>query len=357
MKIKQVVIEEEVKDSEIVRCSLKRLSKIEDKVEITYVNSPTPSYSYSHALFFLKYRGKFFKNCPGTRFYNCCGYKIIHIGENCPLSCSYCILKAYFRHSCLTVWANIEDMFDELSRLFSLRNSLFRCGTGEFTDSLALEWLTGYSSRLVEFLADYPNVCLELKSKVVDLSWREKVKDPCQILPAWSMNSVDISLSEEEGSASLEQRLKAAKICMDDGFKVCLHFDPIIYYPGWEKGYLKTLEMIFDYLSPSGIAYLSLGSFRGMDRLFEYIKEKWPRGQYIYWGEFIKGMDGKKRLFRPLRVRQFRFIVERLRKWGLDKEMYFCMESDEVWRAVLGYTPHDLGGLSNHLKRLTFSIR
>ncbi len=354
MKIKRLVIEEEVKDSPVVSHALDVLSS--GGVEIRYVSSlPSSLVSLDNGLYLLKYRGKFFKNCPGTMFYNCCGYKIIHIGENCPLRCSYCILKAYFRHNSLVVWANIWDLFEELSRIFaSNRGIKFRCGTGEFTDSLALEWLTSYSSYLIEFLSDHPNVCLELKSKVVDLSWVEKVKSPGQVLPAWSVNSVDIVATEEKGASSLEKRLQGARRCAEMGFRVCLHFDPVIFYPGWEKGYSRTLEMIFDYLRPPDIAYLSIGSFRGMEELFEYIEENWPESNYIYWGEFIRGMDGKRRLFRPLRIEQFRFLVDRLKRWGLRRGIYFCMESDEVWRAVMGYTPSEIGGLSSYLKEIVF---
>ena len=40
---------------------------------------------------------------------------------------------------------------------------------------------------------------------------------------------------------------------------------------------------------------------------------------------------------------------------GVDKQIYFCMESDDVWRATLGYTPKDIGGLANHLIQLSFA--
>ncbi len=306
-------------------------------------------------IYLLNYKGSFFRNCPGTNFYNCCGYKIIHIGESCPLNCSYCILKAYFSHNCIKVWANIQDLYLELDRIFSNnRHKLFRCGTGEFTDSLALEYLTNYSSFLVRFLSNYTNVILELKSKVVDLSWIEDVKDPKKVLPAWSMNSVDIPITEEKGTATLEQRLIGARECARLGFRVCLHFDPIIYYPGWEKGYLRTIEMIFDYLRPEDIAYFSLGSFRGMPELFDFIEENWPETKYIFYGEYVKGIDGKLRLFRPIRTRQFRFMVENLRGFGLKDQIYYCMESNEVWKSTLGYTPKELGGLSNHLLKRAF---
>ena len=65
-------------------------------------------------------------------------------------------------------------------------------------------------------------------------------------------------------------------------------------------------------------------------------------------------IDGKQRLLRPLRVEQLRFLADRLRGGGLDRQLYLCMESDEVWRAVLDRTPEDLGGLYRHLMARAF---
>lgn len=305
----------------------------------------TPGLSREDILYLKQYRGRFLRFCPGTSHYRCCGYQIIHIGENCPLRCSYCILQAYFQDRVLKVWANQDDLWRELDEAFSAHpGRRVRVGTGEFTDSLVLEPLTGYSHDLVAFLARYPQVCLELKSKVVDLSWMEAASDPIRVLPAWSLNSPAIVDTEEQGvCASLEQRLAAAQTCARAGFRVCLHFDPIIYYPGWQDGYARTAEMIFDYLRPADIAYVSMGSFRHMPELRRCIAENFPGSTYIY-GEFITGLDGKQRLLKPLRVEQFRFLVTRLRRGGLDQQLYLCMESDEVWQAVLGRTPENLGG-------------
>ena len=111
--------------------------------------------------------------------------------------------------------------------------------------------------------------------------------------------------------------------------------------------------MIFDHLRPEHIAYLSMGSFRHMPDLRRAIAENFPDSRYIH-SEFITGLDGKQRLLRPLRVEQFRFLADALRRGGLDREIYLCMESDEVWRAVLGRTPADLGGLYRYLMGLAF---
>lgn len=306
-------------------------------------------------LYLKHYKGRFLRFCPGTSHYRCCGYQIIHIGENCPLRCSYCILQAYFQDRVLKVWANQDDLWRELEQAFTADpGRRYRVGTGEFTDSLVLEPLTGYSRDLVDFLGTYPQVCLELKSKVADLSWMDRVKDPRRVLPAWSMNAPAIVEQEEEGErATLEERLAAARSCVRAGFRVCLHFDPIIHFPHWQDGYSRTVEMIFDYLQPRDIAYLSLGSFRHMPELRRCIAENFPKSTYIY-GEFITGLDGKQRLLRPQRVEQFRFLVDALRRGGLDRQLYFCMESDEVWQAVLGRTPGQFGGLYRYLMDRAF---
>ncbi len=299
------------------------------------------------------YKGRFLRSCPGTRHYHCCGYRIVHIGENCPLSCSYCILQAYFQDRVLKVWANQSDLFAELESAFRERPARrWRLGTGEFTDSLTLEPLTGYSRDLVDFLGAYPQACLELKSKVVDLSWMDRVIRPDRVLPAWSMNAPEIQAEQEGGSASLEERLRAARTCAQAGFRVCLHFDPVIPFPGWEHGYARTVEMIADHLRPEDVAYISLGSLRFMPELKQRIEANHPQARYIY-AEFITGLDGKQRLLRPLRVRQLRHVAEALRRAGF-QGLYLCMESDEVWNAVFGTAPKELGGLGRYLMQRAF---
>lgn len=352
--ISRVVVDEAVAGSPIAARVRERLPHLEQET-LREGKALEPGLAREDILYLKRYRGRFLRHCPGTSHYRCCGYQIIHIGENCPLRCSYCILQAYFQDRVLKVWANQEDLWRELDQAFRAHpGRRYRVGTGEFTDSLVLEALTGYSRDLVEFLGDYPQVCLELKSKVADLSWMDAVRDPARVLPAWSMNAPDIVEGEEQGDcAGLEQRLAAAQTCARAGFRVCLHFDPMIRFPEWEDGYARTVEMIFDHLRPEDIAYVSMGSFRHMPDLKRCISENFPESTYIY-GEFVTGLDGKQRLLRPLRVEQFRFLADRLRRGGLDRQLYLCMESDEVWRAVLGRTPADLGGLYKHLMGLAF---
>ncbi|NTV43059.1 MAG: DNA photolyase, partial [Syntrophobacteraceae bacterium] len=114
----------------------------------------------------VRFRGRFLKACPGTRHYNCCGYRILHFGTGCSLGCTYCVLQAYLSTPNLRLFGNITDCFPELDQeLLAHPGSLFRIGTGEFTDSLLLDPWTGFSRRLIDYFARRPNAVLELKTK------------------------------------------------------------------------------------------------------------------------------------------------------------------------------------------------
>ena len=71
-----------------------------------------------------------------------------------------------------------------------------------------------------------------------------------------------------------------------------------------------------------------------MPDLRRAIAENFPDSRYIH-GEFITGLDGKQRLLRPLRVEQFRFLADALRRGGLDREIYLSLSplAWEAWRA------------------------
>jgi spore photoproduct lyase len=358
-RIAHVFVDETMQDSPLAQRVRHRLAgTTHGDIPWTVVPPDSERVTFSdgdaQALYLKEYKGRFLRFCPGTRAYHCCAYRIIHIGENCPMACSYCILQAYFQDRVLKIWANQDDLFSQLDEGFSADPAArFRVGTGEFTDSLALEHLTGYSRDLISFLGDHPNVVLELKSKVVDLSWMDAATRTDRVLPAWSLNAPFINEHEEFDVSTLEERLQAARTCAQAGFRVCLHFDPVIHYPGWREGYARTIDMIFDYVRPEQIAYMSLGSFRCMPQLTPIIADNFPDTTYIY-NEFVPGLDGKARLLRPLRVEQFSFMVDRLRGHGMDRQLYFCMESSEVWNQVFGYEPKDFGGLAKHLMGQAF---
>ena len=301
-------------------------------------------------LFLCENRGQFYKPCPGTREYQCCDYQVLHTGSNCPIDCVYCILQAYLNAPWVTSYANIEKLFKEVDDGLRDRNDeFFRIGTGEFTDSLALDNITGLSKKLVPFFANKTNAVLELKTKSGVIENLQSLNHNGRTVVAWSLNSPEMMTSQELRAATLEERLKAARQCADWGYNLAFHFDPIIEYSGWKEGYLETIDLLFKSVPPESIAWISLGALRYLPRLKDIGIQRFP-GSRIYHNEFIMGLDGKSRYFRPQRVEMYKHIYRAIKeKTASITCVYFCMESDEIWKEVMGFTPSEKGGLGKML--------
>ena len=81
------------------------------------------------------------------------------------MDCSYCVLQGYLNNPLLTLYTNWDDLVEEISSFLSIdRHSLSRLGTGELSDSLALESIFPFSQFLIPFFAERHNGILELKT-------------------------------------------------------------------------------------------------------------------------------------------------------------------------------------------------
>jgi spore photoproduct lyase len=165
---------------------------------------------------------------------------------------------------------------------------------------------------------------------------------------AWSVNSTRVIAEEEKHTASLSARLRAAARCESWGYPLAFHFDPIIIYDGCEADYESVVKKIFSHVSAQNVAWISLGTFRFMPSLKPLIQQRFPKSKIIY-GEFVTGLDGKMRYFKPLRIAVYRKIIASIRKFAPQVFIYFCMEDDEVWQKCLGFTASDRGGLDKML--------
>ncbi|MFP4381304.1 MAG: radical SAM protein [Candidatus Sumerlaeia bacterium] len=356
--IHTIHVEESVRHTEITRRVLDRLA---DQAAVEYVpdaRSVINQYDLrrgahrrgKQALLLSDFHSAPIKPCPSTPEYLCCEYQILNFGAGCPLDCSYCILQDYFSNPLMVVQANPDAFLEAAAReIRSQPERFFRLGTGEFADSLALDPLTGYAKRLIEFIRGFPNALLELKTKAVYVDDILRLDHCGRTVCAWSVNSADVVRREEIHAASLDARFDAARQCQEAGYRLAFHFDPIIYSPGWEEGYRKTVKRIFEVARPDNIVWISLGCFRYTPGLEKTIRERFPGNRYTF-DEFIMGGDGKMRYPQPLRIHIYRKMIQWIREYGGDKVLvYFCMENPAVWQQVMGRVPTDNDELASWL--------
>jgi spore photoproduct lyase len=345
---KRILIEEDVSDSPIASSLRKHLPA----AHLAVVNRiPDRTAHDPELLEVVAFRGRLLKTCPGTRHYFCCGYWILHFGIQCTLDCTYCILQAYLNQPNLRVFANTEEILGVLhEELDSHRERLYRIGTGEFTDSLLLDPWTDLSRQLVPFFALQPNAVLELKTKTHFIDNLADLDHGGHTVAAWSLNAETIVGHEEPRAASLQERLEAARRCAEWEYRLAFHFDPMIEHENWREGYGHVIDRLFATVDPKRVVWVSLGALRFMPELKPIISARHP-GSRILGGEFIRGLDGKMRYFRDIRVELYRFMVDRIREVDPGICVYLCMESRDVWHEAFGFSPEERGGLPAILDR------
>ena len=236
-------------------------------------------------------------------------------------------------------YVNVEDLLGELEEVFTQypdRN--FRVGTGELTDSLALDAIVPYTSYLLPFFNQQSNAMLELKTKSDQITNLLNHPDPTNIIVSWSLNPQSIIDLEEKGTPSLVQRLESARACMEKGYRIGFHFDPIILMPDWEEAYLQLVNTVCDTLPITKVEWISLGSFRYRPNLKSIIKNRHPETR-LFTSEHQPSKDGKFRYLRPLRNRAYETIRGYLKSRSQELNIYLCMETKEIWEGVTGKTP------------------
>ncbi len=299
----------------------------------------------------LKYfKGTSIKACPG--FSNdlvCCNYFTLDLIENCPFECTYCILQAFLNKPVITVHANLEEMLEQVwQRTAEQPNTLFRIGTGEHSDSLALDHILGINAHVIRFFSKLPNALLELKTKSSHVDHLLKLPHGGKTVISWSVNPEAIVDQEEHKTARLDERLEAARKASDAGYKVAFHFDPMVNYPDWEKGYQELVEQILDILPSDRIAWISLGTLRYISSLKSIVDERFPKSR-IFLGEFVPGEDGKMRYLKKIRQRLFRNVQQKVSQLAPEIPTYLCMENSSVWKKTMPLRPQNFVDVESHI--------
>jgi len=155
---------------------------------------------------------------------------------------------------------------------------------------------------------------------------------PCEnVVVSWSLNP-DRMISENEfRTAALRERISAAADCAKHGYSVGFHFDPIIYYNGWEEGYKEVVELLFDSVSNESIAWISIGTLRMNRGLKRVIENRFPENK-ILDGELLLGTGGKLRYEEGVRLDIYKKMISWIKKRNDSIFVYLCMEDKSVWR-------------------------
>ncbi len=194
---------------------------------------------------------------------------------NCIYDCRYCFLQGMFRSAHLVCFVNYEDFERSISEMIQKhKNPHFFSGYD--CDSLALEPVTGFASRILNFFAAHPQALIELRTKSIQVKSLLQRKPMKNCVVAFSLNPNDIAQKLEHGAASLAQRLEVMEKLQEQGWKLGLRFDPVINTEDAERQYEQLFKEVFRRIKIKNIHSVSLGVFRLPKAMYEQIHHLYP---------------------------------------------------------------------------------
>jgi spore photoproduct lyase len=273
-----------------------------------------------------------FDGCLGAGV--CCApyFKLVPISNGCPYFCTYCYLAYIYRdyQPFIKVNINYGRMFEEIRTTTFQTGSAIAFNMGEMLDSLALDHVSLLVERLVPFLSRLPNAHLMLLTKSANIEGLLRVLPNSQTVVSWSLNTQRMIGRFEIGTASLEERIEAARRCQEHGYRIRLRIDPGILYEGWESDYTELIRRSLAVLEPENV---TLGMLRLLPGHFALARQAYGNRASALReaGLSEKASDGKLRYPFRQRVEFYRFLTEVIRSLDARMSIGLCRETPDVW--------------------------
>lgn len=280
-------------------------------------------------LFIAVKRGAMVKEAPPAYGYGLSDlhYYYVH-AYNCVYECEYCYLQGYFSSPDLVFFVNHGDALEEMQQIAAAHRGKKRVWfhAGEFSDSLALSHISGELLYYWKFFQDNPDTWLELRTKSVNLSVLRSLPPLPNVVVSFSLATEPQAAAYDRETPSVEQRLAAMQRLRDMGFRLGIHFDPIIYAEDFADKMQVIAGQIRKVVGYGAIEYISVGAVRFAKDVYREARSNYVDSQ-MFARHFIQGADTKMRYIRPLRLYLIETAQAMLKKHGCPEEkIYICME-------------------------------
>jgi spore photoproduct lyase len=337
MIFEKIYIEEHLKDhnrvleitSRFPQSEIKYITKIEDV--FGRVKKPYLEKRDNLNLFLGEKKGQLVKVAPPA--YGLSGephYYFVH-AYNCIYECNYCYLQGYFQSPDIVLFLNHDEVAAEIKRIYEEKRSLNSTQkiwfhAGEYSDSLALSHLTGELPFYFNLFSQLPNAYLELRTKSVNIKELLKLNPLPNTIISFSLAPAKRVQMNDLKTPSLKARLEAISKLHQKGFRIGLHFDPIIYDENVIENYKELISQISRNIPFEEIQYISIGVVRFTKNVYHQVMKNYPDSDFLA-DDFIKSFDNKIRYNKPTRLWLLGKIKSLLIESGMANDrIYECME-------------------------------
>jgi spore photoproduct lyase len=255
----------------------------------------------------------------------------------CPYGCKYCYLAGTpgvkFSPS-VKIYVNLPEILQKINIIARRLMTPTAFYLGKLQDSLALDSLTAYSTKLVPFFAEHPwaRLVMLTKSDYVD---RLLDLDHCgHSILSWSVNPPEVSTIFEENVPSIDERLEAMRRVSECGYPVRAIMMPVIPIDGWQDLYSAFTKRLLETVPIQRLTLGGICIYRNAQDLME--RKMGPRNvvsEHIDRAS-LKAGDGRARYPRSLRHEVYSLIIQSARRLRPDIGIALCLEERELWEST-----------------------
>ena len=253
----------------------------------------------------------------------------------CPLNCAYCYLRGTYRGRTTPRYIRLDHVLKALEEVFSDerfnggRPAIFN--SGELADSLMNP---SFMEKIVDKFEEQSKHKLLILTKFGTRNIGFLIKKPReQTVCAWSLNAPKVARMWESAAPKVEDRIEAARLVKEAGYKVWIRIDPIFPVEDWKDHYeLLLLKLFWKDFKPDRII---IGTPRGLWKTIHYAKKA---GVDMSWTKYFERGEktgwGWKLPFN-LRREIYIFMREKLEDLGYDTDrLSICKETIDMWKSL-----------------------
>ena len=202
---------------------------------------------------------------------------------------------------------------------------------GEMLDSIALDHITNLTKKLVPFFCGFSNAYLMLLTKSSNIDNLLSIEPNEHTVVSWSLNAKEPINLYKSGTATLSERIRAAKLCQDKGWRIRFRIDPGILYQNWQVGYAELIKNTLLQTTPKNI---TLGMLRLLPGHFRLAMNTYGnRARRLCGHKFVKGAaDGKLRYPPKERINFYSFLINMIHSFDKKVSISLCRKTREIWK-------------------------
>jgi len=262
----------------------------------------------------------------------CCNLRTIDAVKNCGFGCSYCSIQTMYTSDNILFDENFGEKLDAIE-LDPEKG--YHIGTGQSSDALMWGNKNGILDDMFRFARKWPNAVLEFKTKSRNIDHFLRSDVPANVICSWSLNPDAVVQNEEHLTASLSQRLSAARRVSDKGIRLAFHLHPMVYYEGWGGGYSSLIERVTENFDHDEVTFVSFGALTFPKPIIRKIRTSGIKTK-IHQMPMSPNPEGKMTYPDHIKEALFGHAYRAFSTWHGKVFFYLCMEESKFWETTFG---------------------